>query len=135
MTTKLEGSRTRFFPFNKGYEGGSGNPPSTGFRTEYLWREILSKESLSDIIANFINYQDVDDENGKPTAEKKIIFPRYHQLDAVRKLVNASRAGTGSNYLVQHSAEAERAIQYHGSAIDLPAFMMKKTEMYTILLL
>ena len=104
MTTKLEGSRTRFFPFNKGYEGGSGNPPSTGFRTEYLWMEILPKESLSDIIANFINYQDVDDENGKPTGEKKIIFPRYHQLDAVRKLVNASRAGTGSNYLVQHSA-------------------------------
>ena len=104
MTTKLEASRTRFFPFNKGYEGGSGNPPSTGFRTEYLWREILSKESFSDIITNFINYQDVDDENGKPTAEKKIIFPRYHQLDAVRKLVNASRAGTGSNYLVQHSA-------------------------------
>ena len=104
MTTKLEASRTRFFPFNKGYEGGSGNPPSDGFRTDYLWKEILSKESLSDIITNFINYQDVDDENGKPTGEKKIIFPRYHQLDAVRKLVNASRAGTGNNYLVQHSA-------------------------------
>ena len=104
MTTKLEASRTRFFPFNKGYNGGSGNPPSNDFRTDYLWKEILSKESLSDIIANFINYQDIDDENGKPTGEKKIIFPRYHQLDAVRKLVNASRAGTGSNYLVQHSA-------------------------------
>ena len=104
MTTKLEASRTRFFPFNKGYEGGAGNPPSGGFRTEYLWKDILSKESLSDIIANFINYQDVDDENGKPTGEKKIIFPRYHQLDAVRKLVDSSRAGTGNNYLVQHSA-------------------------------
>ena len=104
MTTKLEASRTRFFPFNKGYNGGSGNPPSNDFRTDYLWKEILSKESLSDIIANFINYQDIDDENGKPTGEKKIIFPRYHQLDAVRKLVDASRAGTGNNYLVQHSA-------------------------------
>ena len=104
MTTKLEASGTRFFPFNKGYEEGSGNPPSNGFRTAYLWTDILSKKSLSDIIANFINYQDVDDENGKPTGEKKIIFPRYHQLDAVRKLVDASRAGTGNNYLVQHSA-------------------------------
>ncbi len=104
MTTKLEALRTRFFPFNKGYEGGSGNPPSNGFRTEYIWMDILSKESLSDIITNFINYQDVDDENGKPTGEKKIIFPRYHQLDSVRKLVDASRAGTGKNYLVQHSA-------------------------------
>ncbi len=104
MTTKLEALRTRFFPFNKGYEGGSGNPPSNGFRTEDIWIDILSKESLSDIITNFINYQDVDDENGKPTGEKKIIFPRYHQLDSVRKLVDASRAGTGKNYLVQHSA-------------------------------
>ena len=104
MTTKLEASSTRFFPLNKGYEGGAGNSPSNGFRTDYLWKDILSKESLSDIIANFINYQDIDDENGKPTGEKKIIFPRYHQLDAVRKLVDASHTGTGNNYLVQHSA-------------------------------
>ncbi|EQD29809.1 type III restriction enzyme, res subunit, partial [mine drainage metagenome] len=70
----------------------------------YLWSEILSKESLSDIIAHFIQYQDVEDENGKPTEEKKIIFPRYHQLDAVRKLISASREGTSHSYLVQHSA-------------------------------
>ena len=104
MTTKLESSRTRFFPFNKGNDGGAGNPNASEFRTDYLWKDILSKESLSDIISNFINYQDVDDENGKPTGEKKIIFPRYHQLDAVRKLVYASRKGTGNNFLVMHSA-------------------------------
>ena len=104
MTTKLESQKTRFFPFNRGNNGGSGNPPTNGYRTEYLWSEILSKESLSDIIAHFIQYQDVEDENGKPTEEKKIIFPRYHQLDAVRKLISASREGTGHSHLVQHSA-------------------------------
>ncbi len=104
MTTKLDSTRTRFFPFNKGYHEGAGNPPSDGYRTEYLWKDILSKESLSDIVMNFISYQDVDDENGKPTNEKKIIFPRYHQLDAVRKLIYASRNGPRTNYLIQHSA-------------------------------
>lgn len=104
MTTRLESTRTKFFPFNKGNEGGAGNPPSTGFRTEYLWKEILSRDSLSDIISNFINYQQVEDENGKPTEEKKMIFPRYHQLDAVRKLVDASKSGPGRKYLIQHSA-------------------------------
>ena len=104
MTTKLESNRTRFFPFNKGFDGGAGNPPSDGFRTEYLWTDILSKDSLSDVIANFINYQEIDDEYGKPTGEKKIIFPRFHQLDAVRKLVVVSRSGPGRSYLIQHSA-------------------------------
>ena len=104
MTTKLESNRTRFFPFNKGFDGGAGNPPSVGFRTEYLWTDILSKDSLSDVIANFINYQEIDDEYGKPTGEKKIIFPRFHQLDAVRKLVVVSRSGPGRSYLIQHSA-------------------------------
>ncbi|MHB1811393.1 MAG: type I restriction endonuclease subunit R [Thermoplasmataceae archaeon] len=104
MTTKLESQKTRFFPFNKGNNGGSGNPLSEGYRTEYLWSEILSRESLSDITAHFVQLQDVEDENGKPTGEKKIIFPRYHQLDAVRKLTMASRQGPGHSYLVQHSA-------------------------------
>ena len=104
MTTKLDSSRTKFFPFNKGYDGGAGNPPIKGFRTAYLWEDILSKESLSDIVSNFISYQEIDDENGKPTGKNKIIFPRYHQLDAVRKLIDDSRNGPGTNYLVQHSA-------------------------------
>ena len=56
MTTKLDSTRTRFFPFNKGYDGGAGNPPSDGYRTEYLWKDILSRESLSDIVMNFIRY-------------------------------------------------------------------------------
>ncbi len=104
MTTKLESSKTVFFPFNKGNNGGAGNPPTKGYRTEYLWIDILSKESLSDIVSHFIQYQDVEDENGKSTGEKKIIFPRYHQLDAVWRLTSASRHGTGNSYLIQHSA-------------------------------
>jgi type I restriction enzyme R subunit len=104
MTTKLDSKKTIFFPFNKGNDGGAGNPPYEGYRTEYLWSEILSKQSLSDIVSHFIQYQDVEDENGKTTGEKKIIFPRYHQLDAVRNVTAASRQGSGHNYLIQHSA-------------------------------
>lgn len=104
MTTKLEQDKTKFFPFNKGYNGSAGNAPTDGYRTEYLWREILSRGSLSDIIANFIQYQDEEDEDGKPTGNKKMIFPRYHQLDAVTKAVVASRKGDTQTFLIQHSA-------------------------------
>lgn len=105
MTTKLEGAKTRFLPFNKGCDGGAGNPESAGFRTEYLWKEILTKESLSDIIKNFLHVQDVLDDKGKLTGEQILIFPRYHQLDAVRQLVAGAKVkGLGKNYLIHHSA-------------------------------
>ncbi|EDP73622.1 type I restriction endonuclease, partial [Hydrogenivirga sp. 128-5-R1-1] len=86
MTTHLQGKNTIFFPFNKGYKNGAGNPPNpNGIKTEYLWKEILTKESLSNIIENYVNiFERKDPKTGK---KKKIqIFPRYHQLDAVRKL-------------------------------------------------
>jgi type I restriction enzyme, R subunit len=106
-TTKLNKEKTQFFPFNKGREyfvkdkkfTSAGNPDNSSYKTEYFWKEILQKNSLLDILSNFIHLQ------SKQTLgrEKKewIIFPRYHQLDAVRKLVKDTKLG--SRYLIQHS--------------------------------
>lgn len=104
MTTKLAGADTHFLPFNKGNNGGKGNPVGNGnYRTSYLWDEVLSKDSLLDIIHRFIHLQKKSDDNGK--VRERIIFPRYHQLDAVRELIsNVKNSGTGNNYLIQHSA-------------------------------
>jgi type I restriction enzyme R subunit len=105
MATKLSGKDTTFLPFNKGVDNGAGNPSNpTGFKTDYLWEEILPKDSWLDIIARYCHVQvDKDKITGK--VKEKLIFPRYHQLDAVRKLTqHAASHGTGKNYLVQHSA-------------------------------
>lgn len=104
MTTKLAGADTYFLPFNKGNNGGKGNPVGDGnYRTSYLWDEVLQKDSLLDIIHRFIHLESKADENGK--LKEAIIFPRYHQLDVVRKLTAEIKTkGTGDNYLVQHSA-------------------------------
>lgn len=101
MTTKLEGANTYFLPFNKGNNGGKGNPIGDGnYRTSYLWDKILQKDSLLDIIQRFVHLK-VSDDGKKET----LIFPRYHQLDAVRKIVSdVKKNGTGINYLIQHSA-------------------------------
>jgi len=102
MTTRLAGKKTWFLPFNKGYSGGAGNPPNpNGFATDYLWREVLARESLGEIIENYA--QVVKEEQDGRKSEKQI-FPRYHQLDAVRKLLADARAsGAGRRYLIQHS--------------------------------
>ena len=104
MTTKLAGNDTVFLPFNKGNNGGKGNPVGNGnYRTSYLWDEVLQKNSLLDIIHRFIHLQKKSDESNK--IKESIIFPRYHQLDAVRALIsNVKSNGTGNNYLIQHSA-------------------------------
>ncbi|GHU60197.1 hypothetical protein FACS1894171_0680 [Clostridia bacterium] len=104
MTTKLAKEDTYFLPFNKGNNGGKGNPVGNGnYRTSYLWDEILQKDSLLDIVHRFIHLQKKEDEKGK--VKETIIFPRYHQLDAVRELIDrVKRDGTGNNYLIQHSA-------------------------------
>lgn len=101
MTTELKKQDTLFLPFNKGDNNGAGNPVNeNGYRTSYLWEEILQKDSLMDIIKRFIHL-DRDDKSKKET----LIFPRYHQLDVVRKLVaDAKSNGSGKNYLIQHSA-------------------------------
>lgn len=104
MATKLASADTYFLPFNKGNNGGKGNPVGNGnYRTSYLWDEVLQKDSLLDIVHRFIHLQKKTDEAGK--TKEGLIFPRYHQLDAVRKLVsNVKEQGTGKNYLIQHSA-------------------------------
>ena len=94
-----------FLPFNKGWNDGAGNPPNpNGLKTDYLWKEILTKEGLTDIIENYA--QIVEEKNKKTGRVKKAqIFPRFHQLDVVRKLLShTSEHGAGTRYLIEHSA-------------------------------
>ena len=110
MTTRLAGTATRFLPFNKGCAGAAGNPPDPAgrtYRTAYLWEEVLQRDSLLDLFARFIHLQidEKRDDQGRKVKTESMIFPRYHQLQAVRMLVEAARSeGVGHNYLVEHSA-------------------------------
>lgn len=107
MCTKLEGKNTYWLPFNKGFQHGKGNPPNKdGYRTSYLWENILVKDSWLEVIKNFIHLKkDEYISNGKTYTKEKMIFPRYHQLDVVRKLTaDVLTHGSGKNYLIQHSA-------------------------------
>ncbi len=106
MTTHLTGTKTIFLPFNQGRDGGAGNPPSlTTYASAYLWEQIWAKDSILNLIQHFISIIEEEDEKGRKTGKKKLIFPRYHQLDAVRRLVDhAKHYGTGHQYLIQHSA-------------------------------
>ena len=110
MTTRLAGTATRFLPFNKGCAGAAGNPPDPSgrtYRTTYLWEEVLQRDSLLDLFARFIHLQidEKRDDQGRKIKTESMIFPRYHQLQAVRMLVDAARSeGVGHNYLVEHSA-------------------------------
>jgi len=112
MTTRLSGDKTFFLPFNLGCYGGAGNPPAPdgGYRTAYLWREVWARDSLLDILGRFMHLQVEEkriltDQGIKKISKETMIFPRYHQLDAVRRLIRHSREhGPGRNYLVQHSA-------------------------------
>ncbi len=118
MTTKLDGATTKFLPFNQGSngagnDGGAGNPQNkTGaYVTEYFWRDVLQKDKLLDIIQKFISYEKTEtkknqkDGSTHKKVSERIIFPRYHQLDVVRKLVcHVKDNGSGHNYLIQHSA-------------------------------
>ena len=110
MTTRLAGEATRFLPFDKGSGGGAGNPPDPAgrsYRTAYLWEEVLERGSLLDLLARFIHLQ-TDEKRGEDGRKAKVetmIFPRYHQLEAVRLLVeDARRRGVGHNALIEHSA-------------------------------
>ena len=107
MTTRLAGSRTRFLPFNQGSNGpgvtgGKGNPPSLdgSYPSSYLWKDILQKDTLLELLHKYLHIAK-DDKTGRET----LIFPRYHQLDVVTKLLKDVRQnGSGKNYLIQHSA-------------------------------
>ena len=118
MTTRLQGTKTWFLPFNQGsngpgVDGGAGNPqnPDGGYVTAYLWEDVLQKDRFLDILQKFISYQKETKKTVMPDGKtqinvtEKIIFPRYHQLDVVRKLVaHTKENGPGHNYLIQHSA-------------------------------
>jgi type I restriction enzyme R subunit len=112
MTTKLEGKSTYWLPFNRGNRNGAGNPPSDSgnYRSAYLWEEVLVRDSLMELLARFVHLEteerQIRTSSGVRTVKKeRMIFPRYHQLVGVRKLVShAKGAGSGHNYLIQHSA-------------------------------
>src|SRR5690554_5939599 len=111
MCTELKGQSSFFLTFNQGYQNGAGNPPKEGIRTDYLWKEILTKDSLTDIIQNFSQIiseeKEYTDAKGKKRTKtvQKLIFPRFHQITAVRKLLaDARENGAGQKYLIQHSA-------------------------------
>ena len=113
MTTELKGIDTYFLPFNQGSngagnDGGAGNPQTDNdnYVTSYMWENVLQKDSLLDIIQKFISLEvKTEKKNGRNITKKRLIFPRYHQLDVVRKLVADVREnGSGNNYLIQHSA-------------------------------
>ncbi len=103
--TELKGKGSWFLPFNKGYNDGAGNPPNLkGLKTSYLWEEVLTPRGLTDILENYAQIiEETDRRSGKK--KQKQVFPRFHQLDVVRKLVaDARKVGAGRRYLVQHSA-------------------------------
>lgn len=106
FTTRLEGEKTKFIPFNLGYNLGAGNPPSwKGFATAYLWEQIWARDSILNLIQYFIHEYEEEDEEGKKTGKRKLIFPRYHQLDSVRRIMaHARKNGAGQRYLIEHSA-------------------------------
>ena len=110
MTTRLAGAATRFLPFDKGCDGAAGNPPDPegrNYRTAYLWEEVLERGSLLDLFARFLHLQSEEkrDEQGRKVKVETLIFPRYHQLQAVRLLIDmARREGVGHNALIEHSA-------------------------------
>ena len=116
MTTQLRDDKTYFMPFNQGsngagVDGGAGNPVNqSGYATAYLWEEVLEKDSLLDILHRFITHLREKEEviqNGVPKTitKDKVIFPRYHQYDVVKKVMaDVRKRGTGINYLIQHSA-------------------------------
>ena len=113
MATELKGPETYFLPFNQGSngagnDGGAGNPQADGdnYVTSYIWENVLQKDSLLDIIQKFISLEvKTEKKDGKNVTKRRLIFPRFHQLDVVRKLVADVREnGSGRNYLIQHSA-------------------------------
>jgi len=102
--THLTGKTSWFLPFNQGWNSGAGNPPNPdGLKTDYLWKQVLARESLANIIENFTQIVEEEDERGKK--KRKQVFPRFHQLRTVRALLRRCRAeGVGRRYLIQHSA-------------------------------
>ena len=141
MTTRLQNGRTRFLPFNRGRDGGAGNPDIEGeFRVAYLYanqpegKAIFARDVLLDVIGRFVHLerQETPTATGTPEVRETLIFPRFHQLDAVRRMMTHARSfGPGRNYLIQHSAgsgksntigwTAHQAVNLHDAA-EQPIF-------------
>ncbi len=118
MTTKLNGAGTFFLPFNLGHNFGKGNPPNPfGHKTSYLWDEVLTRQSVANIIQHFVRFDGKDSDS---LSKKTLYFPRYHQLDVVRKLIaDASHKGVGQTYLIQHSAGSGKSNSITWAAFQL----------------
>ena len=132
VTTKLDGEKTSFLPFNQGSngagaDGGAGNPQTgdNDYVTGYVWKIVLQKDSLLDILQKFVSFQVTTEksrQNGRTVnvTRKKLIFPRFHQLDVVRKLIfDVKEYGSGRSYLVQHSAGSGKS-----NSIAWPAYRL-----------
>jgi len=118
MATKLSGRSTYFLPFNKGHNQGAGNPPNpNGHKTAYLWEEVLQPKSLAGIIQHFVL---LEGKSSEPLAKKSLIFPRYQQLDVVRRLLDHTATyGVGHSYLIQHSAGSGKSNSITWAAYQL----------------
>lgn len=118
MCTKLNGASSFFLPFNKGNNDGKGNPPNPfGHKSSYLWEEVFERESLANILQHFIRF---DGKATDPLGKRNLFFPRYHQLDVVRKILShASKNGVGQTYLIQHSAGSGKSNSITWAAYQL----------------
>ena len=118
MTTKLDGKKTFFLPFNKGNNHGKGNPVNpNGHKTAYIWEEVFTKESLAGLIQHFVR---LDGKDGDALGKRTLYFPRYHQMDVVRKIIDdASDKGVGQTYLIQHSAGSGKSNSLTWAAYQL----------------
>jgi type I restriction enzyme, R subunit len=128
MATKLAGPATFFLPFNKGHNNGEGNPPNPhGHKTAYLWEEVFLPASLAGIIQHFVL---LEGKVADPLAKKSLIFPRYQQLDVVRRLLDhASTNGVGHSYLIQHSAGSGKSNSITWAAYQLIEAYPKSTSL------
>ena len=120
VTTRLAGPKTRFLPFNRGRFGGAGNPPvpptRAGFPTDYLWEEVWARDSVLDLVRQFIHEVEQEDDRGRKTGARFLIFPRYQQLDCVRRLVRHARDhGAASATSCSTRPAAARASPSRGS--------------------
>jgi len=118
MTTKLAGKGTFFLPFNKGNNNGKGNPPNPfGHKSEYLWNEVLTRQSLANIIQHFVR---LDGNKKDKLSTRTLFFPRYQQMDVVRNIIkHASQNGVGHKYLIQHSAGSGKSNSITWAAYQL----------------
>ena len=137
MATKLNGEKTFFLPFNQGSngagnDGGAGNPAnSDGYMTSYIWEKVFQRESMMDILQKFINLEIKEEKKkgGKTETKKTLIFPRYHQLDVVRKLVaDVTENGAGKSYLIEHSAGSGKSNSISWVAYRLATIFKKNND-------